>query len=72
MAEAIRVLTLIVVGHWRPKPLPPAGWKHEVVARIDADRRAALPAKYLPARQAWRDRRLMALIAHKIAASKGS
>jgi L-gulonate 3-dehydrogenase len=54
------------------QPLPPAGWKHEVVARIDADRRAALPAKDLPARQAWRDRRLMALLAHKIAASKGS
>jgi 3-hydroxyacyl-CoA dehydrogenase len=54
------------------QPLPPAGWKHEVVARIDADRRAALPAKELPARQAWRDRRLMALLAHKIAASSGS
>jgi L-gulonate 3-dehydrogenase len=54
------------------QPLPPAGWKHEVVARIDAARRAALPAKDLPARQAWRDRRLMALLAHKIAASKGS
>jgi 3-hydroxyacyl-CoA dehydrogenase len=54
------------------QPLPPAGWKHEVVARIDADRRAALPTKDLPSRQAWRDRRLMALLAHKIAASKGS
>jgi 3-hydroxyacyl-CoA dehydrogenase len=54
------------------QPLPPAGWKHEVVARIDADRRAALPAEGLPERQAWRDRRLMALLAHKIAASSGS
>ena len=27
------------------QPLPPAGWKHEVVARIDADRRAALPVE---------------------------
>jgi L-gulonate 3-dehydrogenase len=42
------------------------------VGRINADRRAALPAKDLPARQAWRDRRLMALLAHKIAASSDS
>jgi L-gulonate 3-dehydrogenase len=54
------------------QPLPSAGWKHEVVARIDADRRAALPAEDLPSRQVWRDRRLMALLAHKIAASRGS
>jgi len=54
------------------QPLPSAGWKHEVVAQIDADRRAALPAEDLPARQAWRDRRLMALLAHKIAASRAS
>jgi L-gulonate 3-dehydrogenase len=54
------------------QPLPSAGWKHEVVAHIDAERRAALPAEDLPARQAWRDRRLMALLAHKIAASRGS
>ncbi|WP_207480370.1 3-hydroxyacyl-CoA dehydrogenase [Arenibaculum pallidiluteum] len=54
------------------EPLPPAGWTHPVVARIHAERRKALPAEGLPARQAWRDRRLMALLAHKIAASSGS
>jgi 3-hydroxyacyl-CoA dehydrogenase len=52
------------------EPLPPAGWTHPVVARIDAERRAALPADALPARQAWRDRRLMALLAHKISLSR--
>ncbi|MGF7206304.1 3-hydroxyacyl-CoA dehydrogenase [Skermanella aerolata] len=52
------------------QPLPPAGWQHEVVTRIDAERRAALPASELPARQEWRNRRLMALLAHKAEASK--
>ena len=47
------------------QPLPDAGWGHPVVARIDGDRRAALPADALTARQLWRDRRLMGLIAHK-------
>jgi len=47
------------------QPLPEAGWSHPVVERIDADRRAALPTDALTARQMWRDRRLMGLIAHK-------
>ena len=33
--------------------------------RIEAERRAPLPADRLPERAAWRDRRLMALAAHK-------
>ena len=32
---------------------------------IEAERRARLPAESLAERQAWRDRRLMALVAHK-------
>ena len=36
-----------------------------LVAEMDAERRAALPLAEHPARQAWRDRRLMALAAHK-------
>ncbi|HYG87142.1 MAG TPA: 3-hydroxyacyl-CoA dehydrogenase [Azospirillum sp.] len=47
------------------EPLPPCGWQHPVVTKIDAERRAVLPAEKLGERQAWRDRRLMALVAHK-------
>jgi hypothetical protein len=36
-----------------------------VLDRIEADRRAALPLDQLGERSAWRDRRLMALAAHK-------
>ncbi|EAR49530.1 3-hydroxybutyryl-CoA dehydrogenase [Oceanicola granulosus HTCC2516] len=44
---------------------PPADWQGPVLDRIEAERRAALPGDELAARQAWRDRRLMALAAHK-------
>ena len=37
---------------------------------IEAERRKALPADRLQAHQAWRDRRLMALAAHKRRADK--
>jgi 3-hydroxyacyl-CoA dehydrogenase len=39
----------------------------ELVDDVDRARRAALPLKQQPARQEWRDRRLMALLAHKAA-----
>jgi|HubBroStandDraft_6_1064221.scaffolds.fasta_scaffold88799_3 L-gulonate 3-dehydrogenase len=42
-----------------------ADWGGPVLDAIEADRRAALPADRLVERQAWRDRRLMALAAHK-------
>lgn len=42
-----------------------ADWTGPVLDRIEAERRAALPATALGERQAWRDRRLMALAAHK-------
>lgn len=47
-----------------------ANWAGPVLERIEEDRRARLPADKLVARQEWRDRRLMALIAHKRDAAK--
>lgn len=47
---------------------PPRPWGPDLVARIDAERRDWLPAASLAARAAWRDRRLMALCAHKLEA----
>jgi 3-hydroxyacyl-CoA dehydrogenase len=40
-------------------------WSAAALARLDAERRAAVPADALAERAAWRDRRLMALAAHK-------
>jgi len=42
-----------------------ADWSGPAMERIEAERRARLPAEQLSERQAWRDRRLMALAAHK-------
>ncbi|MFO1147834.1 MAG: 3-hydroxyacyl-CoA dehydrogenase [Alsobacter sp.] len=47
-----------------------ADWTGPVLDRIEAERRARLPAEGLAERQAWRDRRLMALAAHKKQADK--
>ena len=40
-------------------------WAGPVLETVEADRRAKLPADGLAERQVWRDRRLMALAAHK-------
>jgi 3-hydroxyacyl-CoA dehydrogenase len=48
----------------------PIDWTGKVLDHIEAQRRAQLPAAALAARQAWRDRRLMALAAHKQKASR--
>ena len=40
-------------------------WAGPVLEEVEHDRRARLPETELEARQAWRDRRLMALMAHK-------
>jgi 3-hydroxyacyl-CoA dehydrogenase len=40
-------------------------WAGPVLEGVERDRRAALPAAALQGRQVWRDRRLMALAAHK-------
>ena len=42
-----------------------ADWKGDLLDQIEADRRKQLPAEKLGERQVWRDRRLMALAAHK-------
>lgn len=50
----------------------PRRWKKDMIARLARERRAVLPASGLAGRQAWRDRRLMALAAHKREASKAT
>lgn len=47
-----------------------ADWGGPVLKEIEAERRKRLPATQLQARQAWRDRHLMALAAHKRRAAK--
>jgi 3-hydroxyacyl-CoA dehydrogenase len=55
-----------LLAQMTPRPWPP-----ELVARLEADRRATLPAPDHAARTAWRDRRLMALLAHKAGQPSG-
>lgn len=43
----------------------PKAWDHELIRRVEKERRDALPLTDLPSRCSWRDRRLMALAAHK-------
>lgn len=43
----------------------PFHYDAETVAKVDAARRARLPREAIAERSAWRDRRLMALIAHR-------
>ncbi|WP_279483781.1 3-hydroxyacyl-CoA dehydrogenase [Aureimonas sp. SK2] len=45
-------------------------WARATAGTIEPERRAALPASSLAERQTWRDRRLMALRAHKRAADR--
>jgi len=45
-------------------------WSGEALARINQDRRARVPAERIAERQAWRDRRLMALLRHKAQADE--
>jgi 3-hydroxyacyl-CoA dehydrogenase len=45
--------------------MKPLAWDAALVNRLQAARRAELPANMQPVRQEWRDRRLMALLAHK-------
>lgn len=40
-------------------------WDNELIARIEAERREQMPRDKHAEREAWRDRRLMALVAHK-------
>ena len=43
----------------------PYDYDSPTVGRVAAERRAALPLERIEDRSAWRDRRLMALVAHK-------
>jgi L-gulonate 3-dehydrogenase len=45
--------------------MKPLAWDKALVDRLQAARRAELPANMQAVRQEWRDRRLMALLAHK-------
>ncbi len=47
-----------------------ADWRSSVLDKIERERRQRVPEGALGERQAWRDRRLMALIAHKRRAAK--
>jgi len=47
-----------------------ADWSGAVMDLIEAERRKRLPAEELGERQAWRDRRLMSLAAHKLQADR--
>lgn len=40
-------------------------WSPEVIEKLNAERRAVLPADQIETRSRWRDRRLMALLAHR-------
>jgi L-gulonate 3-dehydrogenase len=48
----------------------PFDWSPDNIARLDAERRAVLPLDEIESRSRWRDRRLMALLAHRRATSE--
>ncbi|MFO1248838.1 MAG: 3-hydroxyacyl-CoA dehydrogenase [Alphaproteobacteria bacterium] len=54
----------------QPSMVKRADWNGPVLDTIERDRSKALPREKLQERQAWRDRRLMALAAHKRRADK--
>ncbi|MCC7426864.1 MAG: 3-hydroxyacyl-CoA dehydrogenase [Alphaproteobacteria bacterium] len=55
--------------HQVQREAEPRPWSEPLIAQVEAERRTQLPAEQLAERQAWRDRRLMALLAHKKRAS---
>ncbi|WP_299847762.1 3-hydroxyacyl-CoA dehydrogenase [uncultured Roseovarius sp.] len=50
---------------------PVPDWTSVVLDEVETDRRACLKIEDLPERQAWRDRRLMALVEHKNKVNRG-
>jgi L-gulonate 3-dehydrogenase len=52
------------------KDIKPERWDDALVAKVEAERRKIMPQAKHAEREAWRDRRLMALIAHKREMSK--
>ncbi|NKB44040.1 MAG: 3-hydroxyacyl-CoA dehydrogenase [Alphaproteobacteria bacterium] len=55
------------VAQSRTAPKP---WGDDLIGNVEAERRTDLPEQDLASRREWRDRRLMALAAHKNKASK--
>ncbi|HEY3595955.1 MAG TPA: 3-hydroxyacyl-CoA dehydrogenase [Paraburkholderia sp.] len=51
------------------KQATPRPWTDALIGQLEQERLAELPADQRPARQAWRDERLMSLVAHKRDAS---
>ena len=47
------------------KQMTPRAWDPALIDKLQSARRAELPANMQAVRQEWRDRRLMALLAHK-------
>ena len=45
--------------------MTPREWDAALIGKLHSARRAELPANMQGVRQEWRDRRLMALLAHK-------
>lgn len=60
----------VLYGMMKDVKLEP--WDDALIARITAERRNIMPQEQHAEREAWRDRRLMALIAHKRAMEKKS
>lgn len=52
------------------KDVKPESWDDALVAKVQAERRRIMPQDRHAEREAWRDRRLMALVAHKRDAEK--
>ena len=53
-----------------PRVTDPVRWEGELLDKVEAARREKLPMEDHKARQLWRDRRLMALVAHKVAQTR--
>jgi L-gulonate 3-dehydrogenase len=52
--------------YWQlQQQMTPRPWDAALIDRLHAARRSELPANMQGVRQEWRDRRLMALLAHK-------
>jgi 3-hydroxyacyl-CoA dehydrogenase len=56
--------------HEMMKDVKPEPWDGPLIAKVEQERRTVMPVSDHAARQVWRDRRLMALVAHKRAAEE--
>ena len=58
----------VLYGMMKDVKLEP--WDDKLIAKVNAERRKLMPQEKHAEREAWRDRRLMALVAHKRAMAK--